>query len=386
VVRVAAFLLADPGFESACASEHGVSITRRRQPASVMAPAPGPPAAWPVPALVTSADLAKRLKLEPQELDWFADCQSRESRNGAAHEALRHYRYRWQPKRSGGARLVEAPKPRLKAIQRVLLHTLLDAIPPHEAAHGFRAERSARTHAAPHVGRPVVVTLDLADFFPSITVARVVALFRTAGYPEEVARQLAGLCTNSVPAGVWSDPACPFRGRDLWQVRRLYGQPHLPQGAPSSPALANLAAYRLDARLTGLAAALGARYTRYADDLAFSGGEVLARSERRVVVTVGAIALEEGFAVQYRKTRVMRQGVRQRVTGVVINAHPNVAREAYDALKATLHNCVRHGPAAQNRAGHTDFRAHLAGRVAHVVMLNPARGARLRALFEQIAW
>ena len=386
VVRVAAFLLADPGFERACRSEHGVSLSGRRQPAPVMAPAPGPPAAWPVPALVTPADLAERLGLEPGELDWFADCQSREARTGAGDGPLRHYRYRWQPKRSGGARLVEAPKPRLKAIQRVVLRAVLDAIPPHDAAHGFRTGRSARTHVAPHVGRPVVLTLDLADFFPSITVARVRALFLTAGYPEEVARQLAGLCTNSVPADVWSDPACPFQGQDLWRVRRLYGQPHLPQGAPSSPALANLAAYRLDARLTGLAASLGARYTRYADDLAFSGGDELARAVKRVVVEVGAIALEEGFAVQHRKTRVMRRGVRQRVTGVVINAHPNVARDTYDTLKATLHNCVRHGPGAENRAGHDDFRAHLAGRVAHVAMLNPARGARLQALFERIAW
>ena len=306
-------------------SEHGVDLSGRRQAAPVMAPAPGQPAAWPVPALVTPAALAERLKLEPGELDWFADCQSRESRTRAGEERLRHYRYRWQPKRSGGARLVESPKPRLKAIQRVILRAILDGIPPHDAAHGFRTGRSARTHAAPHVGRPVVLTLDLADFFPSISAARVRALFLTAGYPEAVARPLAGLCTNSVPAGVWSDPACPFLGQDLWRVRRLYRQPHLPQGAPTSPALANLAAFRLDARLTGLAASLGAQYTRYADDLAFSGGAELARAVERVVVEVGAIALEEGFAVQHRKTRVMRSGVRQRVTGVVINAHPNVA-------------------------------------------------------------
>jgi hypothetical protein len=82
----------------------------------------------------------------------------------------------------------------------------------------------------------------------------------------------------------------------------------------------------------------------------------------------------------------MRPGVRQRVTGAVINVHPNVARPAYDTLKATLHNCVRHGPGAENRAGHPDFRAHLAGRIAHVAMLNPARGARLQEMFERITW
>jgi hypothetical protein len=197
---------------------------------------------------------------------------------------------------------------------------------------------------------------------------------------------LAGLCTNSVPVDVLSGPGAPAHGAESWCLRRLYIQPHLPQGAPTSPALANLAAYRLDARLAGLARAFEAKYTRYADDLTFSGGDRLAPRLVRFVAHVGAIAIEEGFAVQHRKTRVMRPGVRQHVTGVVVNDHPNVARDAFDRLKAILHNCVRHGPAAQNRAGHADFRAHLAGRVAHVVMLNPARGARLRALFEQIAW
>jgi hypothetical protein len=239
---------------------------------------------------------------------------------------------------------------------------------------------------APHVAQPFVLTLDLAEFFPSITAARVGALFRTAGYPESVARLLAGLCTNRVPAYVWSDRGSPLEGQELWRMRRLYGQPHLPQGAPSSPALANLAAYRLDARLARLATALGAGYTRYADDLTFSGGNDLARAARRVIIRVAAIAQEEGFAVQPRKTRVMRPGVRQRVTGIVINAHPNVARECYDLLKATLYNCVRNGPTAENRSEHPDFRAHLAGRIAHVAMLNPARGHRLQALFERIAW
>jgi RNA-directed DNA polymerase len=236
------------------------------------------------------------------------------------------------------------------------------------------------------VGRSIVVTLDLRDFFPTITAGRVVGLFLTAGYPEPVARCLAGLCTNSTPSEVWSDPACSFLGAGLWRARRMYRQPHLPQGAPTSPALANLAAYRLDSRLTGLAATLDARFSRYADDLAFSGGPELARSVDRLIVEIGAIALEEGFTVQYRKTRAMRQGVRQKVTGVVINSHPNVTREAYDTLKATLHNCVRDGPSAQNRVGSRDFRAHLAGRVAHVAMLNPDRGQRLRTLFERIEW
>ncbi len=82
----------------------------------------------------------------------------------------------------------------------------------------------------------------------------------------------------------------------------------------------------------------------------------------------------------------MRRSVRQRVTGLVVNQHINVARESYDRLKATLHNCLRRGPADQNRAGHRSFRAHLDGRIAWVESVNPGRGQKLRAMFEAIVW
>ena len=113
-------------------------------------------------------------------------------------------------------------------------------------------------------------------------------------------------------------------------ARHLYAWPHLPQGAPTSPALANICAYRIDCRLTGLAEASGAVYTRYADDLAFSGGEDFERSAERFAIRAAAILLEEGFQVHHRKTRIMRQGVRQYLAGVVINEHVNVIRRDYD--------------------------------------------------------
>ncbi len=301
------------------------------------------------------------LELEPNQLDWFADCQRRE--RSAVVEPLRHYRYRWVTKRSGSLRLLEAPKPRLKRLQRRVLDGILAHIPPHDAAHGFRPGRSVLTFVGPHVGRTIVLKMDLRDFFATITAARVVALFLTAGYPEPVARVLAGLCTNTVPRAILAHAGGSGAEREraqaaaIWRAGQLYGRPHLPQGAPTSPALANLAAYRLDARLAGLARAAGADYTRYADDLVFSGGEDFARSIGRFPTHVAAIALEEGFAVQHRKTRVMRRGCRQRAAGVVINDKINMPRDDYDRLKAILCNCVRHGPQGQNRAGVPDFRA-----------------------------
>jgi hypothetical protein len=167
--------------------------------------------------------------------------------------------------------------------------------------------------------------------------------------------------------------------------RRL-ATPHLPQGAPTSPALANLAAFGVDRRLHGLAGALGATYTRYADDIALSGGGLLLSRATDVRTSIAAIAREEGFCVNERKTALMTRAGRQRVCGIVVNEHPNVAREEYDELKAILHNCATRGPAEQNRAGAGDLHGHLSGRVAWVEQVNPGRGAKLRARLEQIDW
>ena len=302
----------------------------------------------------------------------------------AADGPLSHYHYRILSKDGGFVRLIEAPKKRLKQIQKQILNEILERIPLHPAVHGFRRGRSIKTFAAPHVAQRVVVRMDLRDFFPSISAPRVQAMFRMAGYPEQVANLLGGLCTNAVPRSIWvGNGLDPLR---MAEARHLYAWPHLPQGAPSSPALANICAYRVDCRLTGLAERCGAVYTRYADDLAFSGGPQLERCAERFAIRTAAILLEEGFAAQHRKTRIMRQGVRQYLAGIVANQHLNVIRHDYDVLKATLTNCVRFGAASQNREGHTDFRLHLRGRVAFVEMVNAARGAKLRRLLDQIRW
>jgi hypothetical protein len=382
--RLTAFVLTDRGFERAWARQ-GVPRCRLFWVPAAMTPAPGAPASWQVPALATPGALADWLGLRPGELEWFADCHGREA--GLPAGPLRHYTYRWLTGRSGKVRLLEMPKQRLKAVQRRLLHEVLARIPPHGAAHGYRRGRSVLTYAAPHAGRALVLRFDLRDFFLSVRASRVHALFRAAGYPAAVARSLTGLCTNVVPPDVLQDVPVPeYPSGNRPAPGPPYEVAHLPQGAPTSPALANLCAYRLDCRLAALAESLGACYTRYADDLAFSGDTGLERGARRFQVQVCRIALEEGFEVHTRKSRFMRRGVRQQLAGVVVNEHPNVRRDEYDRLKAILTNCLRHGPATQNRDGHADFRGHLAGRLAYVAMLNPARGQRLRALFDQIRW
>jgi hypothetical protein len=330
-----------------------------------------------VPQWTNAEQLAAALDLELGELSWFADIHGW---NRRASRPLRHYRAHWLATRSGGWRLIEAPKPRLAELQRRVSRRVLAKLPLHDAAHGFRPGRSVGTFAAPHAGQALVLRLDLAGFFATVTLPRVRGLLRKAGYPIEAARVLAGLCTTITPVDVLN--AVP--GTTDWLLRRKLAVAHLPQGAPSSPALANLIAYRLDRRLAALAERLGANYTRYADDLAFSGPATLPL--HRLVPGVRRIVTDEGFSLREDKTRIAAAHQRQRLAGLVVNASPAVPRTDYDAMRAELHNCLRTGPAEQNRAGHPDYRAHLRGRIAWIAATHPARGARLLDMWQRIAW
>jgi hypothetical protein len=384
--RLLVFLYRDSGVKRAYRNEglYPYPIVRIFTPPMVMGQPPAAAGLVDLPQLATPGALAAWLGLSDGKLHWYADPTGRNRKHPSG--CLRTYRHRWLPKPRGRSRLLEIPKPGLNRLQRQVLDGILARIPVHPAAHGFCPGRSIVTNAVPHCGKRVVVRFDLADFFPSVPIARVYRTFRTFGYPEQVSRLLTGLCTTRLPLDVWDarpNPASDGSDHATWQ--RLASR-HLPQGAPTSPALANLAAHRLDRRLARLASLVGADYTRYADDLTFSGGDDFARRVKRFADLVARIVGDEGFTLNYRKTRVMRNGGRQHVTGVVVNSRPNVPRSEFDQLKAVLTNSVRHGPVGQNRENHLDFRAHLAGRVAHVSAVNPVRGRKLWAIFDRISW
>lgn len=351
--------------------------------------APLPPALMDcvVPDLPTPRDIAHWLELDIDELTWLTGPLGRPLREG---QYAKHYHYRWLPKRTGGVRLIEIPKAQLRTIQQHVLRRLLEYMPPHEAAHGFRERHSCVTNARPHVAQAVVMRMDLEDFFSSIGGGRVYELFATLGYPAAAARALTRLTTCATPREAWSEEqlrSIEGGSRTIdWRTRKRLAWAHLPQGAPTSPALANLCAFNFDVRVQALAEKFGVQYTRYADDLTFSGNEGFAQRSRTFEAHVGAIALEQGFHINHRKTRVMRASTRQRVTGIIVNHRPNVPRENFDRLKAMLHNCVRQGPATQCTSGTGELRNHLAGHIAHLSAIHPARGARLRRMFEQVQW
>jgi retron-type reverse transcriptase len=310
-----------------------------------------------MPVWRSEADLAQALGLTLKTLRHYSI--------HSARERAPHYVTFAVPKRSGGERLIMAPKSRLKAIQRRLNALLVDKLPTSEHAHGFVAGRSVRSNAQPHVGKAVVLHLDLKDFFPSIHFGRVRGLMIALGYGYPVAAALAALMTESprqpvIAAGVRYFPPVGARA--------------CPQGAPTSPGVSNAIVMKMDRRLAGLARRLGFAYTRYADDLAFSGDDQTQLHALRCLAQ--RIVEDEGFTLNHAKTRVLRRGTPQRVTGVIVNEVLGLSRQERRRLRAALH---RASLRARSAGGPLQIDSTLRGKLAYLKMLNPAQAARLMA-------
>ncbi len=256
-----------------------------------------------LPAIKDAKTLSDTLGVSISKLRWLV--YNREVDTGC------HYHFWTVPKRDGGRRLISAPKSDLKKAQAWIARNITEHMPIHGAAHGFVPGRSTVTNAAAHAGASVVFKFDIKDFYPSVTLNRVKGLIRKAGYGEQVATLMALLCTEFP------------REELLLRGQRHYvatGPRGLPQGAPTSPSITNALCMRLDRRLTGLAAAIGLRYTRYADDLTFSWhGDGKDAPVMRLKHAVRKIVSDEGFTIKETKTRILRSGRRQRVTGLVVN-------------------------------------------------------------------
>lgn len=287
-----------------------------------------------------------------------------------------HYQRFHIAKKTGGQRLISAPMPRLKRAQYWVLDNILAKADLHEAAHGFVRERSILTNARNHVGKDVVINLDLKDFFPSLTYARVKGMFRSLGYAEKVAIPLALLCTEAMVDEVHLDGERHFVG----DGRRL-----LPQGAPTSPAITNLICRYLDRRLDGLANDLGFTYSRYADDLTFSGSGEAVRKVGTLLKAVHTIVAAEGFTVHPGKTRIMRRSGHQEVTGLTVNERVAVPRALLRRYRAVLQQVERHGPAGRHFGPGKDVVRSLLGFGQFAAMIDPDKGAKLLERAKRLA-
>lgn len=326
-----------------------------------------------LPILGSTAKLCQFLGITDRELDWFTQ---RYRFDAKEPEHFHHYHYSLCTKRDGSARLLESPKSHLKSIQRRVQREILSRVEMHPAAHGFINGRSCKTHAEPHTNKKYLFVFDLRQCFQSTQWHQVYSVFDQLGYPDVVCKSLTMLCTHKSYLHHPLLKPLPLDERQLLKER------HLPQGAPSSPSLSNAVLRKLDTRLVGLASALGFEYTRYADDLAFSGNKI--RNWGFLEPLVSSICLDEGFQMNHRKSRLMRSHQRQKITGVVVNQRVNVDRRYYDQLKATLHNCVRDGLVIQNRMNHPNFKSYLYGSIQYVKSLNVKKGEKLEKIYLEI--
>ena len=319
-----------------------------------------------LPQLETAEQIAAAIRISVGQLRFLAFSRRTST--------ISHYIRFKIPKKTGGERLISAPMPRLKAVQHWILSNILEQLEVHAAAHGFRKHRSIISNAQPHVCKDVIINFDLKDFFPSVSYRRVKGLFRCLGYSEAAATIFGLLCTEPEVEAVELDGKTYFVA---------FGDRHLPQGSPASPAITNLICRRLDHRLTQMAQQLGFTYTRYADDLTFSASGEDLRHICNVLQRTESIVTWEGFTINQQKTRILRKSRQQEVTGIVVNSFPNVSRKELKRFRATLFQVEQDGLEGKHW-GSGDLIASLQGFANFVAMVNPDKGNQFKAQIKRI--
>jgi RNA-directed DNA polymerase len=224
------------------------------------------------------------------------------------------------PKKKGKPRLIFQPDNELMKMQRKLnlyIQSVYSFQLP-ENVHGFipksfQVHRSIVSNAKPHLKKQRVLSIDLENYFSSIHSKKVRSLFLSWGFTNEIATALTLLCT--------------YKGA-------------LPTGAPTSPVLANLCSLALDEKLLFNAQNHGLTYTRYADDLTFSGDEYI--SEKTMLGIIDTIQSED-FKINLKKLRCIGTNKKQKITGIVVNHKLTVDRNLKKKLRAMLYDIGSNG-------------------------------------------
>lgn len=326
-----------------------------------------------LPVIESVEDLAKKMDLKVGRIRFLAFHRK--------VSKINHYRRFYMAKKSGGKRLISAPMPQLKFVQHWLLENLLNKVRIHEAAHGFVPGRSICTNAAPHVGADIVVNMDLRNSFPTLTYPRVKGMYRSLGYSEQLAIVFALLCTEPEVDEVEMD------GQRYYLHK---GERHLPQGAPTSPAITNIICRRFDARMQGIADQLGLTYTRYADDVTFSGPTSAKVNLGKLLWRTQAVIQDEGFVLHPDKLRIMNKGARQEVTGIVVNEKLSLNRSTLKRFRALLFQIELDGIAGKTWNGAPKLLPAIRGYAYFIQMVDPEKGqayvGRVNAILAREGW
>lgn len=300
-----------------------------------------------LPVIFDTKHLAMLIGISPEDLTKLVFCQEL------------FYTKAYIPKKSGGTRELDMPSLELKYIQRWILDNILVKIHVSEHAFGFCLNKSIVDNAQIHKNMYCLINMDISDFFPSVSFEKVFRIFAYYGYTKEVSWILSKLCT--------------YQGK-------------LPQGSPASPQISNIVCLKLDARLSALAEKYESNYSRYADDITFSGNNDI-KSINKVVVK---IIEDEGFCVNEKKTRISYPHQRQEVTGLLVNGDRlRVSKKYKRDLYQELYYCIKYG--VQSHMQHVNcnkafFKEHVYGKIYFVNMVEPDEAKKMFSLAEKVEW
>jgi hypothetical protein len=329
-----------------------------------------------------------------RHLSYLVDVPFLHLREIVARQDRRPYKTFYLKKRIPGRsrmRMINAPNATLLKIQRWIVDNILRHTSAHEASYAFHPGSRPFEAAEEHCGCEYLLKVDLEDFFHSISEGRIAAVFANLGFPKLLSFELARLVTIGCERpGKRLDPAARWPAIPYYQCRH---EGMVPQGAPTSPMLSNLVMFRTDEVLTRLSAAHGMKYTRYADDLAFScgPGKDLTQVRRFMRLVLGELN-DAGFRPNLRKTTIRGPGSRRIVLGMLVDSdRPRLTGEYKDMIRLHLHYLTssRHGPAVHAAARRTSISGifhHVRGLISWTQIVEPEFGAAALKRFEAVDW
>ncbi|MCA6952793.1 reverse transcriptase family protein [Pectobacterium polaris] len=344
-----------------------------------------------LPSILSLSHLAKRTGVEYELLRGFV---MRNATTGVEHfEIYKKFSIR---KRSGNRRFIHVPTPKLMRTQRWLSEHILEKLPVHVSSQAFKKGNSIKKCASRHCGAKWLIKIDIADFFSSISEIQVYRVFRSLNYQPLVAFELARICTvgthNNSPRGVFSN----WKILNPNNVISVYNQKllgYLPQGAPTSPLLANIIMNDCDKALQTLAQRNDLIYTRYSDDLTFSTTDKqFDRSKaKEFVFNAYQIISKYGFRPQFRKTTIVPPGSKKIVLGLNVDSDlPRLAKHTRDSIRQHLYYLEKMGPVqhAFNRQFDSvwGLKMHLRGLIDYANMIEPDFAKSCLLKFNSIEW
>lgn len=256
-------------------------------------------------------------------------------------------------------REISAPSQNLKARQRWILDEILSRIPLHECCHGFVKNRSIKTNAQLHINHTFILCMDIHDFFPSINIEQVQNVFYHMGYTSKVSSELAKICTHD---GI------------------------LPQGAPTSPYIANIIFSNIDKLIQEVIFSKNITYSRYADDLTFSACENISF----LIPEISQLVRSHGFEINSKKTHLMEDPHRKIVTGLLVTDKVKIPKYYKRSFNQELYYCEKYGVASHLKNCHSNkkinFKEYMYGKAYYIKMIEPEIGENYLVRLDNISW